>query len=93
MRRQLLNVSLNTENNLEAVISDIEKKDLKFLERKLLKLENELEDAEEALEKRLATQEVIDESVVESLFGTMVELETRIQMYECFRDYYEETNN
>lgn len=89
MRRQLLNVSLNTENNLEAVISDIEKKDLRFLERTMDNLEKELEDAEEALEKRLATQQVIDTSVVESLFGTIIEIATKLEMYASFRSYYQ----
>lgn len=91
MRKQLLNTALNTENNLEALISDITKKDLKFLDRKLTALQNQYDDAEEELEKRLSQGEVIDDSVVTSLFGKMADIGDQINLYTQFEHYYNGT--
>lgn len=91
MRKQLLNTALNKENNLESLISEITKKDLKFLERKLTALQNEYDDAEEELEKRLSQGDVIDDSVVTNLFGAMADIGDKINLYTQFGHYYNGT--
>lgn len=88
MRKQLLNVALNKENNPESLVSEIEAKDKKFLKRKLTALENEKDDAEEELEKRLSETTGIDESVVESLFAKVEATKTKINLYEKFQTYF-----
>ena len=93
MRRELLNVSLNTENNVEATINQIERADVKFLNRKLTKLQDEAEDAEKALEDRLATNAVIDESVVENLYAEVWKANEKIELYEAFLSYYTNEDN
>lgn len=87
MRKQLLNTALNTENNLNQLIQEIDKKDKKFLQRKLTSLQNEYDDAEEALEQRLSEEGVIDEAVVEVLYGNLVAISEKKYLYESFKDY------
>lgn len=92
MRKQLLNTALNTENNLNQLIQEIDKKDKKFLQRKLTALQNEYDDAEESLEQRLSEEAVIDDSVVEVLYGNLVAISEKKGLYESFKKYLSDKN-
>lgn len=89
MRTQLLKtVLVNSEDQVASKIQLIIKKDEKFLEREIFKIEQHLEDAYSDLEDRLSLEEVIDNSVVESLWGNIKTLEEKLNLYKTFSDYY-----
>ena len=86
--KQLLTNVVEVENNSSARVENLIKKNIKFLDRKISDIEREIEDAQEEIEKRLSSEVLIDESVVEVLYDGLLSLESKLMTYESFKDEY-----
>ena len=86
--KQLLTNVVEVENNSSARVENLIKKNIKFLDRKISDIEREIEDSREDIEKRLSSEVLIDESVVEVLYDALVILEAKLMTYESFKDEY-----
>jgi hypothetical protein len=86
MKRKEILEKYSAEDNKSVVLADIVKKDAKFIKRRIQELENQLDDAKEALEARLQQEAPIDDSVVVSLFGSIVICEEKVALYKQFRE-------
>ena len=86
--KQLLTNVVEAENNSSAKVENLIKKNIKFLDRKISDIEREIEDSREDIEKRLSSEVLIDESVVEVLYEGLLSLESKLMTYESFRDEY-----
>ena len=86
--KQLLTNVVEVENNSSARVENLIKKNIKFLDRKISDIEREIEDKQEEIEKRLSSEVLIDESVVEVLYEGLLSLESKLMTYESFKDEY-----
>ena len=86
--KQLLTNVVEVENNSSAKVENLIKKNIKFLDRKISDIEREIEDSREDIEKRLSSEVLIDESVVEVLYEGLMSLETKLMTYEVFKEEY-----
>ena len=86
--KQLLTNVVEVENNSSARVENLIKKNIKFLDRKISDIEREIEDKQEEIEKRLSSEVLIDESVVEVLYEGLLSLESNLMSYESFKDEY-----
>ena len=86
--KQLLTNIVEVENNSSAKVENLIKKNIKFLDRKISDIEREIEDSREDIEKRLSSEVLIDESVVEVLYEGLLSLESKLMTYESFKDEY-----
>ena len=86
--KQLLTNVVEVENNSSARVENLIKKNIKFLDRKISDIEREIEDSREDIEKRLSSEVLIDESVVEVLYEGLLSLESKWMTYESFKDEY-----
>ncbi len=91
-RKQLLNVSLNKDENSKVLIANTAKTDIKFLNRTVRNLTDELEDAEAEVEKRLSSETAVDSSTVEVVFAKTIALQAKIDLYNSFLKKYYATN-
>lgn len=90
MRKSFLRVSLNSnfQEGTEAALNEIIKSDVKFLNRRITRLQNELEDAKERVEKRLASKTELDESVIDALFSAVDSVAERLERTVRFKQEY-----
>ena len=86
--KQLLTNVVEVENNSSARVENLIKKNTKFLDRKISDIKREIEDKQEEIEKRLSSEVLIDESVVEVLYEGLQSLGTKLMTYELFKDEY-----
>ena len=86
--KQLLTNVVEVENNSSVRVENLVKKNIKFLDRKISDIEREIEDSREDIEKRLSSEVLIDESVVEVLYEGLLSLESKLMTYESFKDEY-----
>ena len=86
--KQLLTNVVEVENNSSVRVENLVKKNIKFLDRKISDIEREIEDKQEEIEKRLSSEVLIDESVVEVLYERLLSLESKLMTYESFKDEY-----
>ena len=82
MKREQL---LNTEETKKTVIDAIIAGDKKFIKRAIQKIEDDIEDAEEAIRKRLMEETAIDASVVEVMYANITSLKNKKKLYESFQ--------
>lgn len=87
-RKDFLENVLSEEKNVSKTVSATLEADSKFLKRHKRKLEDEIEDAQEALKKRLSENVEIDKSVVENLYADIVNKTALLKMYEDFEIAY-----
>jgi translation initiation factor 1 (eIF-1/SUI1) len=87
-RKDFLKVSLSEENNVEVVVAKTVRADEKFIKRKIRAFQDDIEDLETELEKRLSTNTEIDSSTVENIYGRIRTLQTSIELYESFSKKY-----
>lgn len=86
--KQLLTNVMEAENNTSAKVENLIKKNVKFLDRKIADIERELEDKYDEIEKRLSSETLLDESVVEVLYQQISDLEQKQVLYISFKDEY-----
>lgn len=83
-RKSLLENALTEEKNVTVIVTNTLAKDAKFLKKEKRNLEDLIEDAEEKLEERLASNAPLDKSVVEVLYNKLTELKATLALYEKF---------
>lgn len=89
--KQLLTNVMEAENNTSAKVENLIKKNVKFLDRKIADIDRELEDKYDEIEKRLSSEVLLDESVVEVLYQQIADLEVKQALYISFKDeFFEE---
>lgn len=91
--KQLLTNVMEAENNTSAKVENLIKKNVKFLDRKIADIERELEDKYDEIEKRLSSETLLDESVVEVLYQQISDLEIKQALYISFKDEFFEEGN
>lgn len=89
--KQLLTNVMEAENNTSAKVENLIKKNVKFLDRKIADIERDLEDKYDEIEKRISSEVLLDESVVEVLYQQISDLEIKQALYISFKDeFFEE---
>ena len=89
--KQLLTNVMEAKNNTSTKVENLIKKNVKFLDRKIADIERELEDKYDEIEKRLSSETLLDESVVEVLYQRISDLEQKQVLYISFKDeFFEE---
>ena len=89
--KQLLTNVMEAENNTSAKVENLIKKNVKFLDRKIADIERDLEDKYDEIEKRISSEVLLDESVVEVLYQQVADLEIKQALYISFKDeFFEE---
>lgn len=83
-RRELLQSTLTEEKNVSTLVINTLAKDTKFIKKAKRDLEDAREEAEEALEERLASNTPLDKSVVEVLYAKIKDLKATTALYEEF---------
>ncbi len=83
-RKEALQGTLTEEKNVTTIVANTLKKDTKFIGKAKRDLEDLIEDAEEALEERLASNTPLDKSTVEVLFAKIIDLKATLALYEKF---------
>lgn len=91
--KQLLTNVMEAENNTSAKVENLIKKNVKFLDRKIAGIERDLEDKYDEIEKRISSEVLLDESVVEVLYQQVADLEIKQALYISFKDEYFEEGN
>ena len=82
---------MEAENNTSAKVENLIKKNVKFLDRKIADIERDLEDKYDEIEKRISSEVLLDESVVEVLYQQISDLEIKQALYISFKDeFFEE---
>lgn len=69
-------------------VSEILEMDSTFLKRTIRTLNDQIEDKERELTRRMRADEPIDASVVEVLYGSLSTLKAKIELYEAFQKQY-----
>lgn len=87
-RSELLLASFSDEKNQESLIQEIQAEDRKFIKRAIQNLENELEDLESDLKKRLRAQTAIDTNTVEGIYNSILSKEESLKLYKSFKEKY-----
>lgn len=87
-RSELLLASFSDEKNQESLIQEIQAEDSKFIKRSIQNLENELEDLETDLKKRLRAQTPIDSNTVENLYGGIKKKQLQLETYKSFKEKF-----
>lgn len=83
-RRELLELGLTEEKNVSTLVANVLTKDTKFIKKAKRDLDDAREEAEEALEERLASNIPLDKSVVEVLYAKIKDLKATTALYEAF---------
>jgi len=83
-RRQALEGNLTEEKNVTTVVTTTLAKDAKALKKAKRDLEDSIEEAEDALEERLASSIPLDKSVVEVTYSKLKDLKATLAFYESF---------
>jgi len=83
-RRELLQSTLTEDKNVSTLVTNALAKDAKFIKKAKRDLDDAREEAEEALEERLASNTPLDKSVVEVLYAKIKELKAITALYEEF---------
>ena len=83
-RKQLLEVTLSEEKNVNTVLDNTTKADAKFLKRTKRDLEDKIEDLQEKLQVRLSSTEPLDKSVVENLYYEIQTTKSTLDLYKSF---------
>ena len=90
-RKKLLKLSLNADKNVESLVTMTLEDDQKFIKRAKRNLEDEIEDLQSDLKKRLSANTPMDKSVVEVTYGQIKEKESLLSLYvdfekDCLKD-------
>lgn len=88
MRKDLLTNALDKEANAKLMITELVEDDATFVKRAISNLEGEKEDAEKALKRRLKEPTAIDNAVIENLYGTIKQLDEKLNLYKSFQKEY-----
>lgn len=83
-RKELLSANLSEEKNVTTAVTNTLAKDAKFIKKAKRDLEDQIEDAEEKLEERLASNAPLDKSTVEVLYSNLITHKEKLALYEKF---------
>lgn len=87
-RSELLLASFSDEKNQELLIQEIQAEDNKFVNRTIQSLENEIEDLESELKKRLRVKTAIDSNTVEGIYGGIKKKQLQLDTYKSFKEKF-----
>jgi Skp family chaperone for outer membrane proteins len=88
MSRKKLLTPASPEDQVKSTIETVIKKDDKFLKRKKQELSDQMEDLDDKIKERLASDSPIDESVVMVSFFQYCKLEAELKLYTDFEKKY-----
>ena len=85
-RKQLL---IEVKESKSQLVSEILEQDEIFLSRTLRNLNDQIQDKNRELKRRLSAEESIDQSVVEVLYKSLGDLKAKVSLYESFqKEFY-----
>jgi hypothetical protein len=87
-RKQLLEVALSEEKNVNTVLNTTVQADAKFLKRQKRDLEDSIEDIKDKIQQRLSSSQPLDKSVIESLYNELKTTESTLALYKEFEKEY-----
>jgi hypothetical protein len=87
-RKQLLEVALSEEKNVNTVLNTTVQADAKFLKRQKRDLEDLIEDVKDKIQQRLSSSQPLDKSVIESLYNELKTTESTLALYKEFEKEY-----
>jgi hypothetical protein len=87
-RKQLLEVALSEEKNVNTVLNTTVQADAKFLKRQKRDLEDSIEDIKDKIQQRLSSSQPLDKSVIESLYNELKTAESTLSLYKEFEKEY-----
>lgn len=87
-RFSLLTALFESKDNKEVRVREIVKADEKFLKRRIQEIQNEVEDAEEQLNKRLYSEMPIDKSTIENDYQNVLNKRSLLNTYEIFQSEF-----
>lgn len=91
-RKTLLENALTEEKNVTTIVTTTVNKDQKFLKKAKRDLEDQLEDAKDALEERMSSNTLVDKNVVEVLYTKIQDTESLLSVYKAFeKEFYSES--
>lgn len=83
-RKELLESSLTEDKNVNTVVVNTLKKDVKAINKAKRDLQDALEEAEDQLEDRLSSNVPLDKSTVEVVYAKVKDLKDTLALYEAF---------
>lgn len=87
-RKELLELSLNEDKNVINLVDVAISEDKRFIKRTKRNLEDEIEDLQVGLKKRLSSNMPVDGSVVEVTYAKIAEVKERLNLYKSFESEY-----
>lgn len=87
-RKQLLELSLNEDKNVENLVDVALSEDKRFIKRAKRNLEDEIEDLQAELRKRLSSNTPVDKSVVEVSYSQIKLKKEMLETYKSFESEY-----
>ena len=83
-RNDLLKQNLTEEKNVEVLVSDVAEQDRRFLKREQRALEDQIEDLQVELKKRLSSKSPLDKSTVEVTYAAIKTAKDKLELYKEF---------
>lgn len=87
-RNELLKQNLTEEKNVEVLVSDVAEQDRRFLKREQRALEDQIEDLQVELKKRLSSKSPLDKSTVEVTYGAIKTAKDSLKLYKEFQEEF-----
>ena len=87
-RKSLLETNLTQGQNPATTVTVILQKDAKMIKKAKRDLEDQIEDAEDALQERLSSTTALDKSTIEVTFGGLQDLKAKLALYKSFEAEY-----
>lgn len=83
-RKDLLQETLTEDKNVSKVVTNIIRKDAKFLAKAERDIKDKVDELETSLEDRLASDTPLDKSTVEVLYSSLVTQRDLLKLYSDF---------
>ena len=87
-RKELLEVALSEEKNVNTVLNTTVQADAKFLKRQKRDLEDLIEDVKDKIQQRLSSSQPLDKSVIENLYNELKTTKSTLALYNEFEKEY-----
>jgi len=87
-RKSLLETNLTEGQSPTTTVTVILQKDAKMIKKAKRDLEDQIEDAEDALQERLSSTTALDKSTVEVTFSGLQDLKAKLALYKSFEAEY-----
>lgn len=87
-RNELLKQNLTEEKNVEVLVSDVAEQDKRFIKREKRALEDQIEDLQVDLKKRLGAKTPLDKSTIEVTYQAIKTAKETLELYKEFEKEY-----